>query len=93
MLRLRARSFLRLASLLAASWLVVFGSTASASTDCDRFTPFGQPVHRSLADDVGASAPPDWTVICHAGQVVAFNAERKRLRLGGPPPSTRRPPQ
>ena len=69
--RTRGRSALSLAVLL----LVSLGESAAATADCDHFTPFGQPVHRSLADDVGVSAPPEWTVICNAGQVVAFNPE------------------
>ena len=70
------RSLLRHALLRAAPLLVSFGLTAPAFADCDHFSPFGQPVHRSLPDDVGVSAAPAWTVICHAGQVVAFNPER-----------------
>ena len=58
---------------LAATSLVWAGAGRSAVADCDHFTPFGQPVHRSLGGDVGMSAAPDWSVICHAGQVVAFN--------------------
>ena len=73
MLRLRARLLQWPALLLAASLLVLSAPTASASTDCDHFTPFGQPAHRSLADAVGVSAAPDWILICHVGQVVAFN--------------------
>ena len=73
MQRLHARALMRSALLLAAPLLVWLGLTASAFADCEHFTPFGQPVHRSLADDVGVTDPPEWTVICHAGQVVAFN--------------------
>ena len=71
--RFRPRPLVRSALLLAAPLLVLLGSTTSVAAECEHFTPFGQPVHWSLADDVGASAPPEWTVICHAGQVVAFN--------------------
>ena len=60
--------------LLAASLLVWLGSSASALADCEHFTPFGQPVHWSLAGDVGVTTASEWTVICHAGQVVAFNS-------------------
>ena len=59
--------------LLVGPFLLCLSSTVSAFADCEHFTPFGQPVHRSLAGDVGVSAAPEWTVICHAGQVVAFN--------------------
>ena len=73
MLRFRAPARLRCLVLYAAPLLVWLASTASALADCEHFTPFGQPVHRSLGDDVGVSPAPDWQVICHAGQVVAFN--------------------
>ena len=73
MLKFRARARLRRLVLFAAPLLLWLGPAASAFAQCEHFTPFGQPVHRSLADDVGVSAPPEWTVICHAGQVVAFN--------------------
>ena len=33
-------------------------------------------MHRSVAADIGVEPPPDWNVICHAGQVVAFNPAR-----------------
>ena len=69
----RRRALVRSALLLAAPLLVLLGSTTSVAAQCEHFTPFGQPVHRSLGDDVGVSAPPKWTVICHTGQVVAFN--------------------
>ena len=59
--------------LLVVPLLLLLSSTVSASADCEHFTPFGQPIHRSLAEDVGVSAAPESTVICHAGQVVAFN--------------------
>ena len=75
MLRCRARACVRSHLLLAAPLLLWLASTASAASDCEHFTPFGQPVHRSLTDDVGVSVPPQWTVICHAGQIVAFNPE------------------
>ena len=48
-------------------------STHRAVAACDRFTPYGQPVHRSLPGDAGMAAAPAWTVICHAGQAVGFN--------------------
>ena len=76
MLRIPRRAVPRSALLFAVPLLALFGSSVSANTaKCDHFTPFGQPVHRSLSDDVGVSAPPEWTVICHAGQVVAFNPQ------------------
>ena len=71
--RFRRRALGRSALLLAAPLLVLLGSTTSVAAQCEHFAPFGQPVHRSLAADVGVLAPPEWTVICHAGQVVAFN--------------------
>ena len=55
-----------------AAWI---GSTGIAFAECDHFTPFGAPVHRSPEHDLGVSIPPSWTIICHAGQVVAFNPE------------------
>ena len=60
---------------LIATLAVWIGSTAMACAECDHFAPFGAPVHRSPEDDLGVSNPPSWTVICHAGQVVAFNPE------------------
>ena len=71
----RPRPLVQSALRLAAPLLVLLGSPTSVAADCENFTPFGQPVHRSLADDAGVIAPPEWTVICHAGQVVAFNPE------------------
>ena len=65
----------RLSFLLAASLAGFIGSTGIAYAKCDHFTPFGAPAHRSPENDVGLSAPPTWTVICHVGQVVAFNPE------------------
>ena len=73
MRRFHARVLQRSALLLAALLFLWFGLTTSASAQCEHFTPFGQPVHRSLGDDVGVNAPPERTVICHTGQVVAFN--------------------
>ena len=72
--RFRRRALGRSALLLAAPLLVLLGSTTSVAAQCEHFAPFGQPVHRSLAADVGVLAPPEWTVICHTGQVVAFNS-------------------
>ena len=63
------RLFFLFAAFLA-GWL---GSTPIAFADCAHLTPFGAPVHRSPENDVGVSDPPNWTLICHAGQVVAFN--------------------
>ena len=59
--------------LFKAALLLWLGSSTYVFAHCDPFTPFGQPIHRSLPHDVGAGGPPEWTVICHAGQVVAFN--------------------
>ena len=73
MLGYRVRARLRPHLLLAAPILLWLGSSTSVFAHCDPFTPFGQPVHRSLPNDVGVGVPPEWTVICHAGQVVAFN--------------------
>ena len=73
MRRIHARALVRSALLLAVPLLLWLSSTVSAFADCEHFTPFGQPVHRSLGDDVGVTAVPEWTVICHEGQVVAFN--------------------
>ena len=53
--------------------LTAFSSLASEK--CDHLTPFGQPAHWSPATDVGFASAPDWTVICHTGQVVAFNPD------------------
>ena len=66
---------LRLSFLLAASLAACIGSTGIAYAKCDHFTPFGAPVHRSPENAIGVGDPPTWTVICHAGQVVAFNPE------------------
>ena len=70
-----------------AAWIAPVGI---ASAECDRFTPYGQPAHRSLESDLGASAAPEWSIICHAGQIVAFNPARNvsdwvafRLRCEG----------
>ena len=60
---------------LAASLVALTTSSSLALAKCDHFTPFGQPVHWSPASDLGLANAPDWTVICHAGQVVAFNLE------------------
>ena len=73
MLDSRVCSCLRAPSLVAPLLLLWLGSTTPAFAHCDPFTPFGQPVHRSLANDAGVSPAPQWTVICHAGQLVAFN--------------------
>ena len=59
--------------LLSAAVCLPMGPAAAA---CDKFTPFGQPVSSNLLEDVGVTAPPDRIVICHTGQVVAFNPER-----------------
>ena len=66
-MRLVAGSFI-----LLAPWV---GTTVPALASCEHLAPFGQPVHRSLADQAGMIPPPAWSVICHAGQIVAFNPE------------------
>ena len=57
--------------------LVIVSTTAvdQMMAECGHFTPFGQPVHRSLTDDLGMTKVPNWYVICHAGQIVAFNPD------------------
>ena len=65
----------QLAFRLIATLAALIGSTGMACAECDHFAPFGAPVHRSPEHDLGVSNPPSWTVICHAGQVVAFNPE------------------
>jgi len=47
-----------------------------AAAACDQFTPFGQPVSSNILEDGGVAAAPKRVVICHTGQVVAFNPER-----------------
>ena len=57
-------------------WVLLATCIASAhgaATDCDQFTPFGQPAYRSLPTELGIRTRPDWVVICHSGQMVAFN--------------------
>ena len=60
-------------ALLTAAVCLPMGPAAAA---CDQFTPFGQPVSSNLLEDVGAAAAPNRIVICHTGQIVAFNPER-----------------
>ena len=60
-------------AVLAAGLCFPVGPAAAA---CDRFTPFGEPVSSNLLEDVGVAAAPDRIVICHTGQVVAFNPDR-----------------
>lgn len=52
---------------------IVAASAYGMVEDCHRFTPFGQPVHRSLPSNMGLGEAPKWFVVCHGGQVVAFN--------------------
>lgn len=47
-----------------------------ASADCDHFTPQGRPFHRASDNASGTDGAPDWVILCHAGQVVAFNPAR-----------------
>ena len=54
----------------------VTAEEGGVTAECENFTPFGQPTHMSLGYEVGLTKAPEWTVICHAGQVVAFNPER-----------------
>lgn len=63
MLRCRTRACVRSHLLLVAPLILWFGLTPSAAADCEHFTPFGQPIHRSLSDGVGVSVPPEWTVV------------------------------
>lgn len=64
----------RLALLASLVTAVLMASPAlAAETDCSRFTPFGQPLHDSLPAAVGVASPPDWILVCHGGQVAAFN--------------------
>ena len=56
------------------------GAGLSAAEECDHFTPFGQPAHKSIAGDAGLTDPLDWTVICLTGQVV-LQPLAKRFRL------------
>ena len=65
--------YLLYSAMLAAALCFPAGPAAAA---CDQFTPFGQPVSSNLLEDVGVAAAPDRIVICHTGQVVAFNPER-----------------
>ena len=46
---------------------------APAAADCDHFTPQGRPLYRALDNASGMGGAPDWVILCHAGQVVAFN--------------------
>ena len=58
--------------ILLAAWV---GTTVPALASCEHFAPFGQPIYRSLADQADMLPAPEWSVICHAGQIVAFNPE------------------
>ena len=49
---------------------------SALASACDQFTPYGQPARSGIGAAVGAASPPEWTVVCHAGQVVGFNPER-----------------
>ena len=55
--------------------VMLISCAAQALATCEDFTPFGQPVHKHVTVDLGLTAAPDWNVICHAGQVVAFNRD------------------
>lgn len=46
------------------------------AADCRHLTPFGEPMHSSIAADAGILEGPELMVVCHAGQVVAFNPDR-----------------
>ena len=65
--------YLLYSGVLAAVLLLWLGPAAAA---CNQFTPFGQPVSSHLPEDVGVATAPNRIVICHTGQVVAFNPER-----------------
>ena len=73
--RSHTRPMRQVSVLLVAALAAWNGSNSIASAECDHFTPFGTPVHRSPEHDLGVRKHPSWTVICHAGQVVAFNPE------------------
>ena len=59
-------------------WLLLAGLVAPSTTlaECNHLIPFGEPVHASLAHDLGLTGSPPWIPICHTGQKVAFNPER-----------------
>ena len=63
---------MRRSALLILSILLNSGA-AQALASCEDFVPFGQPVHKNVTSDIGVTEAPDWDVICHAGQIVAFN--------------------
>ena len=65
--------YLLYSGVLAAVLLLSIGPAAAA---CDQFTPFGPPVSSHLPESVGIATAPNRIVICHTGQVVAFNPER-----------------
>ena len=69
----RRMRYLVYSGVLAAALCHPAGPAAAA---CDQFTPFGQPVSSNLLEDVGVATAPDRIVICHTGQVVAFNPAR-----------------
>ena len=65
---------MRRSTLLILSILLISGA-AQALASCEGFVPFGQPVHKNVTSVIGVTEAPDWDVICHAGQIVAFNRE------------------
>ena len=69
----RRMRYLVYSGVLAAALCHPAGPAAAA---CDQFTPFGQPVPSNLLEDVGVATAQDRIVICHTGQVVAFNPGR-----------------
>ena len=54
---------------------MLISCTAQTLASCEDFIPFGQPIHKHVTSDIGLTEAPDWHVICHAGQIVAFNPE------------------
>ena len=61
---------LLLSAALAVAWMTCAHAT---ERDCSQFNPFGRPLHSTLPGDLGLAAAPDWMVVCHHGQVAAFN--------------------
>ena len=67
---------IRRPSLLAMAVAAWTASAGFASAECGRFTPYGQPFHRSLESDLGASAAPQPT------WKLAFSTRRRPIRYG-----------
>ena len=71
-----AKSLIHGAVLLVVYLFLAFSVPSPLPAACDSFTPYGQPVHESLANDIGLTSTPKWTIVCHAGQIAAFNPKR-----------------